>query len=139
VANAGAPLFTLVPANAPLEADIQIATKDAGFPQIGDKVNLKFDAYTFLEHGVAEGRLAAVSQNSFTVNPDGTPAAAPYFDARVNITALHMHNVPQDFRLVPGMTLQADMIVGRRTIPWRRVAVRLRSHARAVRRLGSLP
>jgi hemolysin D len=132
VANAGAPLFTLVPANAPLEADVQIATKDAGFPQIGDKVNLKFDAYSFLEHGVAEGRLAAVSQNSFTVNPDGTPATAPYFDARVNITALHMHNVPQDFRLVPGMTLQADMIVGRRTILWYILGGALRSGSEAM-------
>jgi hemolysin D len=132
VANAGAPLFTLVPADSPLEADIQIASKDAGFPRVGDKVNLKFDAYEFLEHGVAEGRIETISQNSFTTNPDGTPAASPYFDARVKVTALHMRDVPQGFRLTPGMTLQADIVVGRRTILWYILGGALRSGSEAM-------
>jgi len=118
VASEAQALFTLVPLDAPLEVDIQIETQDIGFPQVGDRVSLKFDAYKFLEHGEGEGRVKTISQNSFTINPDGTPATTPYFDARVEITSVNLHDVPADFRLIPGMTLQADIVVGRRTIFW---------------------
>jgi hypothetical protein len=34
----------------------------------------------------------------------------------VDVTDLPLRNVPQDFALVPGMTVTADIVVGRRSI-----------------------
>jgi HlyD family type I secretion membrane fusion protein len=109
------PLFTLVPLDAVQEADVNVSTRDIGFIKVGDPVQLKLDAYRFMEHGTAKGRVKTISEGSFTTDDNNTPVD-PYFKVRVSITDVHLRNVPKDFRLIPGMTLAGDIMVGRRTI-----------------------
>jgi hemolysin D len=109
------PLFTLVPLDAPLEADVNVATGDIGFIKVGDPVSLKLDAYRFLRHGTAKGVIRTISEGSFTTDENNTPVP-PYFKVSVAIKEVHLHNVPPEFRLIPGMTLAGDILVGRRTI-----------------------
>jgi hemolysin D len=109
------PLFTLVSLDAPVEAEIWINAPDHSFIRVGDPVTLKLDAYMFLRHGTVKGVVKSVSEGSFTTDDNNTPVL-PYFKVRVTIKELHMHNVPQDFRLIPGDTLVGDIIVGRRTL-----------------------
>ncbi len=116
VLMAGQQLFTLMPVKAPLEMDLQIATSDIGFITTGQRVNVKLDAYEYLRHGICKGIIRSISENSFTQNPDGTPAQAPYYDVRVKIVETALHDVPADFRLIPGMTGAGDILVGHRTI-----------------------
>jgi hypothetical protein len=40
----------------------------------------------------------------------------PYFKVRVRVTKILLHDVPANFRLIPGMTLTGDIVAGRRTI-----------------------
>ena len=81
----------------------------------GDPVTLKVDAFSYFEHGAAEGRLEWVSQGTFTVDENSKPVA-PFYKARVSIETMNFINVPQGFRLIPGMTLSADLDVGRRSV-----------------------
>lgn len=139
VATDAEPLFSLMPVDAPMEADAEIDAKDSGFVKVGDHVRLKLDAYRFLEHGVAEGVVRSISQDSFTesvgqdaltrslYNASNTESRPPYFDARISITAVKLHDVPPNTHLTPGMTLQADIVVGSRTIMWYLVGGALRS------------
>jgi len=144
VATDAEPLFSLMPLNAPLEVDAEIDSKDSGFVKVGDPVRIKFETYKFLEHGTADGVVRTISQDSFTeVNSQdaitsqargGTSdTRSPYFDARIKITAVKLHDVPAGFQLVPGMTLQADIIVGRRTILWYLLGGAMRSGAEGMR------
>jgi hemolysin D len=109
------PLFTLVPLDAPVEADVNVPSADIGFIKVGDPVQLKLDAYRFMQHGTARGVIKTISEGSFTTDDNNTPVE-PYFKVRVSITEVHLRNVPADFRLIPGMTLAGDIMVGRRTI-----------------------
>jgi HlyD family type I secretion membrane fusion protein len=109
------PLFTLVPLDAPLEADVNVNARDIGFIKVGDTVQLKLDAYRYLQHGTAQGIIKTISEGSFTTDDNNMPVA-PYFRVRVAITDAHLRNVPADFRLIPGMTLVGDILIGRRTI-----------------------
>jgi hypothetical protein len=43
-------------------------------------------------------------------------ADAVVLKVRVAITDVHLRNVPADFRLIPGMTVAGDIMVGKRTI-----------------------
>ena len=98
--------------------------------KVGDPVRIKLDAYRFMEHGVVEGVIKTISQDSFTessgqdaltrstYNRADDGARSPYFDTRIKLTALKLHDVPANTRLTPGMTLQADIVVGQRTILW---------------------
>ena len=56
-----------------------------------------------------------MSEGSFTEDADGRPTA-PFFKVRVRIDETKLTNVPADFRLIPGMTLTGDILVGKRTI-----------------------
>jgi HlyD family type I secretion membrane fusion protein len=109
------PLFTLARLDAPVEAEIDVATTDVGFISVGNPVQLKLDAYSFVLYGMAKGVVKTISEGSFTTDANNTPVP-PYFKVRVKVTKLQLHDVPKDFRLIPGMTLVGDIMVGRRTI-----------------------
>jgi hemolysin D len=125
-------LFTLVPLDAPLEADVNIPAGDIGFIKTGDPVQLKLDAYRYMQHGTAKGVIKTISEGSFTTDDNNAPVA-PYFKVRVAIQEVHLRNVPADFRLIPGMTLTGDIMVGRRTILSYLVEGGLRTGSEAMR------
>lgn len=127
------PLFTLVPMSAALQAEIRIPASDIGFIRVGDPVQLKLDAYNFIRHGTADGRIVNISEGSFSVDDVTRATTEPYFKARVEITETKLHDVPDSFRLIPGMTLQGDVIVGRRTILSYFVEGALRTGSEAMR------
>jgi HlyD family type I secretion membrane fusion protein len=126
------PLFTLVPLDTPLEADVHVNTGDIGFVKIGDPVQIKLDAYRYMQHGTAQGVIKTISEGSFTTDDNNTPVA-PYFKVGVTIRKVQLRNVPPDFRLIPGMTLAGDILVGRRTILSYLVEGALRTGSEAMR------
>lgn len=115
VLKEGDPLMTLVPLRTPLEAEIQIPSRDIGFVRPGDPVTLKVDAFSFFEHGGATGHVRWISEGSFTLDADNKVVPA-YYKARVEIDKLNFTGVPSNFRLIPGMTLEADIKVGTRSV-----------------------
>jgi HlyD family type I secretion membrane fusion protein len=126
------PLFTLTPLDAPVEAELDISTSDVGFIAVGDPVQVKLDAYPFIRHGMAKGVVRSISEGSFTVDTNNTPVN-PYFKVRVTMKDVHLRNVPKDFRLIPGMTIAGDIMVGSRTILSYVVEGALRTGSEAMR------
>ena len=122
VLKEGDPLIYLAPLRSPVEAEVHILTRDIGFIRTGDPVRVKLDAFNFIEHGVAEGTVRWISEGSFTSNDENAtvagpaPAAAPYYKVRIALTDVNLHNVPEGFRLIPGMTLTADVHIGTRSV-----------------------
>jgi HlyD family type I secretion membrane fusion protein len=109
------PLFTLVPLRGNLEAEVEIDAKDSGFILPGDTVRIKLDAYNFLRHGTIQGVIKTISEGTFTTGLNNE-SRSPYFKARIRITDTNLRSVPKSFRLVPGMTLAGDVLVGHRTM-----------------------
>jgi HlyD family type I secretion membrane fusion protein len=111
-------LITLVPVDGGLSIEADIDAMDQGFVVPGQRVNLKFAAYRYVDHGVGHGKVRSVSADSFAVREDNTKAETPnrFYRAMVDVTDLPLRNVPKDFALVPGMTATADIVVGRRSI-----------------------
>lgn len=107
----GTPVVVLVPTDVPLVAEIMIRSADAGSVAPGDAVDLKVDAFAWRRHGSLSGTLLDVSSASFT--PDGgTEAQHP---ARVTLTG-RLHDLPEGTTLLPGMTLEADVKTGSRSV-----------------------
>jgi HlyD family type I secretion membrane fusion protein len=136
VAGAGSmaaePLFTLVPLNGALEADVKVPAADIGFIKVGDPVQVKLEAYRFMQHGTVDGSIKTISEGSFTTD-ENNAETAPYFKVRVLLRKPHLRNVPADFRLIPGMTLTGDIMVGKRTILSYLVEGGLRTGSEAMR------
>ncbi|WP_035692286.1 HlyD family type I secretion periplasmic adaptor subunit [Azospirillum halopraeferens] len=108
-------IMTLVPMNTALQIEANIDARDQGFVKPGDVVQLKFDAYRYVEHGMGRGVVSTISEDSFT-QKDGVRSSEPFYRARVDLREVSLRNVPDDFRLVPGMPVTADIVVGTRTI-----------------------
>jgi len=115
VLKEGDTLFTLMPVSAPVEAEIFITAKEIGFVRPGDPCVLKITAFNYMEHGAAEGIVRWISDNAFTTDDDGKSVEA-YYKARCTADASRFRNVPPKFRLIPGMTLEADLKVGTRSV-----------------------
>lgn len=126
------PLFTLVPISGPVEAEVDVDSGEIGFIQVGDKVQVKIDAYPFMRHGTAKGTITTISEGSFTLGDDER-IRSPFFKVRVRIDQADLHNVPENFRLIPGMTVQGDVLIGRRTILSYLVEGGLRTGSEAMR------
>jgi len=115
------PLFTLVPLNVPLEAEVSIASKDIGQLGTDEPARIKLDAFPFQKHGTATGTVRTISQDSFASNArddKGNPdtAAPPVYRARIRLVDTALRSVPDTFRLLPGMTLTAEIEIGRRSV-----------------------
>jgi HlyD family secretion protein len=105
-------LVTLVPAAGTLEADVEIGAADVGHVQPGATARVKLSALSFQRHGLLEGtgscrgrRCRARGRRRAAGAPGagGDPGADPA-------------GAPAGFRLLPGMEVQAEVNVGRRTI-----------------------
>jgi hemolysin D len=112
---------TLALLRSPLQAEVAIDPRYIGFIRVGDTATIKFDAYNFIEHGSATGKVLWISDGTFATDPvTGTTDAQgsgvpPYYRVRIGFTRLALRNVPADFHLIPGTTLSADIHVGTRS------------------------
>jgi hemolysin D len=111
----GDPFITLAPLRSPVESEVHIASRDIGFVRPGDSATLKLDAFSFVEHGTATGKVRWISEGAFSQDDNGT-AVEPYYKARIALTQVNLKAIPDSFRLVPGMTLIADIKVGTRSV-----------------------
>ena len=109
------PLITLMPLNAPLDVELDINTQDVGFIRKGDPVTLKVDAFPYIRFGTVKGLVKSISESSYTVDMNGTAEQA-FFKVRISVTGYQLRNVPKDYRLVPGMSLSGDILIGKRTL-----------------------
>jgi HlyD family secretion protein len=125
VLQSGQPFITLIPVDASLEVEANIAASENGFVHVGDPVAIKFDTLPYTQYGMAAGGVRIVSPNSFTSqeeerNPTSAlplqPSTQPFYRARVSIDRIALHGTPAGFRLIPGMPVTADIKVGRRTV-----------------------
>ena len=117
VAQGGSMLFTLVPLSAELEAEVQIDSVDVGYVKLGDKVQLKFDAYPYQKHGTLESQVRTISEDAFRRDAAAQqPGAEAYYLSRMGLGSEQLKNMPRQARLLPGMTLSAEIIVGKRSV-----------------------
>lgn len=111
------PLFTLIPLNAPLQAEVAIDARDIGFVRNGDPVSIKVEAYNYLKHGTVQGHVKLISEDTFKQDEANKQAPVrPYYRALVTIDKADLANVPTGFKLNTGMPITADVKVGERTL-----------------------
>jgi len=102
-------LFTLVPTNTELESEVQIDSIDTGYVKIGDTVRLKI------------GTIKTISEDAFRRDNQGNPSLLAqgtdaFYLGRVGLGSEKLKNLPPQAKLLPGMTLSAEIVVGKRSV-----------------------
>jgi hemolysin D len=116
-----------VPRDVPLEAEVNVESRDIAEIAVGQAVRLKFDAFPFQKYGTGSGVVRVISQDSFAPEGknegEGGPsgegtrnASRPFYRVRVEATDLHLRGLSDQVAMIPGMTITAEMKVGRRRV-----------------------
>jgi membrane fusion protein, adhesin transport system len=107
----GAVLMEIVPSDAGLLVEARISPRDIGFLHLGQSVVVKVQAFDYSRYGTLEGTLAQISA---TTTPDDK--GEPWYAGRIALVAEHVGHDPAVNRLKPGMTVQADIVTGGKTL-----------------------
>ncbi len=113
------PLVSLVPAGAPLIAEVTLRSADIGYARPNAPVVVKVDAFPFQRHGALRGHLRAIAHDS---GPAGLPEGAapgagpPVHRAQVTLDPPALTGLPEGARPIPGMTVTAEIMVGTRSV-----------------------
>jgi HlyD family secretion protein len=125
VLQAGQQFVSLTPLDKPLQVEVDLSGLDSGFVSPGDLVDIKLTTLPYIMYGELKGKVDSISSNSF--NPEqvqqgtvsdisGTQPGGLFYRVRVKIVENKLHDMPAGFSLAPGMPLDADIQVGKRTI-----------------------
>jgi hemolysin D len=123
VLQSGQQFISLVPRNAPLQAEIVIDGTESGYLGVGNPVKIKLQSLPYMIYGSLKGHISWVSPDSFDqqdvqngviANIIGAPPTDLFYEARVELNHDGLRNTPPGFVLTPGMPIDADVKVGQR-------------------------
>lgn len=101
----------LVPLNDDLIAEIQISPRDIGFVHAGQPVKVKVQAFDYARYGRIDGAMIGISPTTF-INQE----KIPYYLGRVKLATAYVGKESARHLVVPGMTVQADVVTGEKTL-----------------------
>lgn len=123
VVEQGQTLMEIVPVDKNLVIEAKISTADIGHVAVGQKVKVKLHSYDFSRYGAMEGRLDFVTATTF-LDDNGEP----YYRGRVVLVHDYIGGIFQDNKILPGMTVEVDIVTGKKSI----IAYLLKPIGRAV-------
>ena len=108
----GAVIMEIVPTDKELVVETKITTRDVGHVRVGQPVTIKVTTYDYARYGGISGELRDVSASAFVDEATGDP----YYKGMVAMDRGYVGFDPEKNRVKPGMTVQADIKTGRKTL-----------------------
>ena len=112
VVPAGQTLMEIVPMDEQLVVEAHILPEQVGRMAVGQKVQVKVDSYDYVRYGAIPGEIQSISAMTFTDPLRGKD----YYKGRIRLARNYAGNVPGEHRILPGMTVDADIVTGEKTI-----------------------
>jgi len=110
VVQPGRTLMEIVPLDRNLVAEVRIPPQHIGHLKIGQEVHVKFSSYDFSRYGFVPGKLDRISATTF----EGERGER-FYRGRILLSENHVGRDPSN-NIMPGMTVMADIVTGRKTI-----------------------
>lgn len=118
LAAPGAPLLSLLPAGATLQAQLLVPTRAAGFIRPGQAVALRYQAFPYQRFGHQAGVVAEVGRAVIQPGESALPLAPqePVYRVTVRLARQDVPAYGEPMALRAGMLLDADVAVDRRRL-----------------------
>ena len=112
VIPAGQTLMEIVPVDEKLIVEAHISPQQIGRVMPGQHVRVKVDSYDYVRFGVIDGTLESISAMTFA----DEVKRQDYYKGRVILSRNHAGPTPGKHLIMPGMTVDADIVTGEKTI-----------------------
>ena len=117
----GQTLISLAPSNTPLVADLLLPREAAGFVHSGQRVALRLSAFPYQKFGLLGGTIGQISQSALSQSEiatllGGQAPPTPLYRVRTRLDAQHIIAYGRPEALKPGMALDADVLLERRSL-----------------------
>lgn len=111
VVKPGDVLMEIVPEGELLKVESRLLPKEIGNIHVGDPVQVKILTYDYSRYGSIEGSLASISASTFLDEEN-----KPYYKAEIDLNRQFAGAEDNKKALKAGMTVQADIITGQKTL-----------------------
>ncbi|HEX3098457.1 MAG TPA: HlyD family efflux transporter periplasmic adaptor subunit [Usitatibacter sp.] len=115
---ADAPLATVLPKGSGLHVELLVPTRAIGFVKAGQDVMLRYDAFPYERFGQYHGRIVDIGRNVWSTGDRVGPLSAkePVYRVDVGLDKQTVGALDQEFSLRPGMSVNADLLLEKRTL-----------------------
>ena len=110
VVQPGEVLMEIVPLDRQLVAQVRIPPDNIGYVSVNDSVKLKISTFDFSKFGSVNGTLEFISATTFSSEQGDS-----YYNGRVVLEKNYVGDNKEN-RILPGMTVIAEINVGRKTV-----------------------
>lgn len=107
----GMDLVEIVPFDDSLLVDARVLPSDIAFIHPEQHATVKFTAYDFSIHGSLSAKVVHISPDTI-VDEEGVS----YYQVRLQTEDNHLGNEDEPLPIIPGMTVQVDILTGKKTI-----------------------
>src|SRR5689334_22226584 len=113
-----APLATVLPKGSGMHVELLVPTRAIGFVTKGQEVVLRYDAFPYERFGQYRGVVSDIGRNVWTAGERVGPLSArePVYRVDVALDKQSVSALGQEFPLRPGMLVNADLLLEKRTL-----------------------
>ncbi|MGH8124783.1 MAG: HlyD family secretion protein [Rhodanobacteraceae bacterium] len=118
--SSGQPVLSILPQGSKLEAQLLVPSSAIGFVHAGTPVVLRYQSYPYQKFGQQYGRVVQVSRSALShaevASLVGQSVTVPLYRVLVALDRQTIHAYDKAEPLRPGMALNADLMLDRRTL-----------------------
>jgi membrane fusion protein len=115
---ADAPFATVMPKGSGMHVELLVPTRAIGFVKPGQEVVLRYEAFPYERFGQYRGTISDIGRNVWTQGERIGPLSAkePVYRIDVKLEKQSVAALGQEFPLRPGMLVNADLLLEKRTL-----------------------
>lgn len=111
IAEPGQIIMRIVPMDDELIVESRISPIDVGHVHTGQTVDVKIDSYESSRFGSIDGKVKQISATTYLDEKNN-----PYYRAEITLNHAWVGNNPEVMKIIPGMTVQANIETGSKSI-----------------------
>lgn len=111
VVEPGQVILRVVPVDDELIVESRISPRDIGHVHPGQQADVRFDSYDYARFGSISGTVRRISPSTYLDEHRN-----PYYRAEIRLSKYYLADQPAALRIIPGMTVQADIRTGSKSI-----------------------
>ncbi|MEZ9236922.1 HlyD family type I secretion periplasmic adaptor subunit [Shewanella sp. 10N.286.52.A9] len=111
VIQPGGTVAVIVPMTKTGLMEIKLSPRDIGFVRVGQSARIKIDAFDYSRYGALDGIVKRISPST-----DSDEKGGVFYKVQLSIEKPYFFDTPGQFELIPGMTGEADIVTGDKSV-----------------------